>query len=251
MGFLVRYPVSLAIVLAAVAATAGVFVFARPQYRPEHGGVTITLPDRRPAADLSGSQGWVWPDGTPGWEPGYTVKDFNVSGLQPVEVQAAQLAAARNVLDASEVRVLVSLRTDRSGVLGILAAPTLYRTPVETCLAALFPGDAPVRWQCELADARVFLAAETTERGSLWLAGVARGDVYRVLLTRRGQEPQPLYERGKTWGQFEGSADGPATLEVYGRRGVVETIPLQLRPGGQRVYSTRAPSGVSDPGSIR
>jgi hypothetical protein len=41
--------------------------------------------------------------------------------------------------------------------------------------------------------------------------------------------------------------------ETTGRRGVVvvETIPLQLRPGGQRVYSTRAPSGVSDPGSIR
>ena len=48
MASRVRYPISIAIVLLAVAATAGVFVFARPEYRPSS-GVSITLPAKQPA----------------------------------------------------------------------------------------------------------------------------------------------------------------------------------------------------------
>jgi len=36
MAFALRHPLTLLVVLVAVAGTAGVFVFARPEYRPEH-----------------------------------------------------------------------------------------------------------------------------------------------------------------------------------------------------------------------
>lgn len=248
MGPLARYPAPVAIMLAALAATAGVFVFARPGYHP-HRGVTIALPAKPPAADAPGAAGWVWPDGTPGWQPGYTVKGFNVSGLQPVEVQAAQLAAARAGLDASGVRVLQSIRENRDGVLAIVAAPTLSQTPVGTCLGAILAGDAPVRWLCprDLADSRVLVAAATyawKEQGapasSLDLAGVARGDVSRVVLDVPGTSfgEQPIYTRGTTWGQFQAAVvvpHGVATLKIYGDHGLVQTLPVNVPPGRQRV----------------
>lgn len=252
MSSLARHPVSLAIVLVAVAATAGVFVFARPHYRP-HSGVSITLPAKQPAVDASGAAGWVWPGGTPGWEAGSQLKGFNLSGLQPVEIQTAQLAAARDILDADKVRVLDSLRPGKDGVLAILAAPTLYETPASTCLAAVLPGDAPVSWQCPgsaasngLGRSPVFVAAiglrwsgPTSTRTPLFLVGVARGDVYRVVLTVPGPVgSETLYRRGTTWGQFDAAVtdpDGTARLAVYGRRRLMETLALNVAPGQQRI----------------
>jgi hypothetical protein len=244
-----RHPISLAIVLLALAAATGVFVFARPEYRP-HSGVSITLPARRPADDASGAAGWVWPDGTPGWEAGYTLKGYNLSGVQPIEIQAAQLAAARDILDAGNVRVLDSLRPGKDGVLAIVAAPTLYRTPVRTCLAAVLPGSTPVQWLCpgsttsssDLARSPVLVAAALVDRSRgtpLYLVGVARGDVYRVVLRVPGSPVHVLYTRGTTWGQFDAAvadAHGTARLEIDGRRGRLETLTLDLAPGQQGVF---------------
>jgi hypothetical protein len=248
---LVRYPISTAIVALSLTAVAGIFVFARPQYRP-HTGTTITLPEKQPAADAVGAAGWVWPEGLPGWEPGYTIKDYNVSGLQPVEVQQAQLAAARQVLDASRVRVIASSRGSLNGVLAILAAPTMYQTPEKTCLAALLEGDAPVQWQCpgttpattDLSHSRVLVAAtsyETTAedgRNPLYMVGVARGDVYRVVLDAPGLAPRTIYTRGTNWGQFDAALTVPtanAELKIFGRQGLLQTVPFMIRPGQQRV----------------
>ncbi|HEY6149308.1 MAG TPA: hypothetical protein VIW19_02225 [Gaiellaceae bacterium] len=236
MALLARFPFAVAVVAVALAVSAGVFAFARPGYHP-HRGVTIKLAAKQPANDASGAAGWVWPGGTPGWEPGYTVKGYNVSGVQPVEVQAAQLAAARNGLDSNGVRVLVSTRADRNGVLAILAAPTLYETPAKTCLAAVLARDTPVTWDCELGGQHVLVAAERLRWNALYLVGVARGDVRRVVLAAPGQAPMQLYSRGTTWGQFDAAVTGArgAALKVYGRRGLVETLPLSLRAGRQRV----------------
>jgi len=249
----VRHPISLAIVLLAVAATGGVFVFGRPEYRPRS-GVSIKLPAKQPANDASGAAGWVWPDGTPGWEAGYTLKGFNVSGVQPIEIQAAQLAAARDILDASKVRVLDSLRPGKAGVLAILAAPTLYQTPTRTCVAAVLVGDVPVRWQCpgatpsanDLARSWVLVAATVLDRSArgvagnpLFLVGVARGDVYRVVLHVPGRPAETLYTRGTTWGQFDAPVTDPggtARLEIDGPRGPVETLTLSVPPGQQRIF---------------
>ena len=237
MALLARFPLSVAIVAVALTATAALFAFARPAYHEAH-GQTIKLPAKRPANDAAGAAGWVWPDGTPGWVPGYTVKGYNVSGLQPVEVQAAQLTAARNGLDSDGVRVLASTRADTHGVLAILAASTLDEAPVKTCLAAVLEDNAPVAWRCDLGRERVLVAARRYRWNSLYLVGIARGDVHRVVLRVPGRAANELYARGKTWGQFNAAVAGAkgAALEVYGPRGLVQTLPLRLRPGQQRVF---------------
>jgi len=233
----------------ALALMVGFFAFARPQYSAEtHENVKI--PRGLPAADESGAAGWVWPKGVPGWEPGQMLgrhHDFNVSGVQPVEVAGAQLAAARAGLDSNRVRVLVSSRAGRSGVLAILAAPALYETPARTCLATLLQGDAPVRWVCPgsssgLDRTRVLVAATTYAwpegKRPLYLVGVARGDVQRVVLAAPGLPTQTLYERGASWGQFQAAVtpkrDG-GTLRVYDKHGLAQTLSLRLEPGTQRV----------------
>jgi hypothetical protein len=238
--------VVLALALSGVAA---VFAFARPQYRDASPGETIKLPDRKPAVDAAGAAGWVWPDGVPGWRPEARFHGYNPSGLQSVELTEARLSAARSGLDADGVRVLASLRPNRRGVLAILAAPTLYQTPVETCLAAVLQS-GPVVWQCpgatnskdDLAGAHVLVAGaafrasgEPRGRRSLYLVGVARGDVSRVVLDGMGE----IYTRGKTWGEFDPALMVPAggtRLSVYGRDGLLETVAVRLAPGQQRVF---------------
>jgi hypothetical protein len=226
----IRYPLLL-VALAAAAA----FLFARP----EADDGTIRIPARSPAADAGGEAGWVWPDGTPGWPAGHEIESVNVSGVQPVELEAARLAAARSGLDADGVRVVTSMRGSANGVLAILAAPTQNQTPARTCLAPLLEGTAPVRWQCPGAS-RLLVAAKRYEWAStpLYLVGVVRGDVHRVVLAASGFQPETLYERGSTWGQFQaaiGLPRGEARLKLYDRKGLVETRTLDVRPGQQRV----------------
>lgn len=217
------------------------------------------LPAHRPAVDAAGAAGWVWPDGVPGWRPGQMIRGFPVSGVQPVEVAAAQLAAARAVLDAKKVRVLMSVRPNRrgGGVLAILAAPTLYQTPTRTCLAALLQGDAPVVWHCpgphELSHSHVLVAAAMLKPSPrirvgpgqhlFYLVGVARGDVDRVEETDDSGDtpanfPALLYERGATWGEFTFALGirRTALLFVYGHGELLETVRIDLRPGQQRVF---------------
>ena len=138
----------LVVVLAFMVCLSAIGYLAFPSPQRRQSGVTIKLPHRNPANDASGVAGWVWPDGVPGWTAGQTIKGFPVSVMQPVELQAAQLAAARAGLDSEAVRVITSTRGDRRGVLAILATHTMYSTPERTCLAALLREDAPVVWLC-------------------------------------------------------------------------------------------------------
>lgn len=72
----------------------------------------------------------------------------------------------------------------------------------------------------------------------VYLAGVARGDVYRIVLAGRGFAPMALYTRGTTWGQFTAvtpTPSRPSHLAVYGRHKLLQTIPLDLAPGTQRI----------------
>jgi hypothetical protein len=219
----------------------GYMAFPSPQRRQSG---TIKLPHRNPANDASGVAGWVWPDGVPGWTPGQTIKGFPVTFMQPVEVQAAQLAAARDALDSEAVRVVTSLRGDRHGVLAILATHTAYSTPARTCLAALLRGNAPVVWLCPavhtLSHQHVLIAAARLNwpggKDPLYFAGVARGDVRRVVLVD-GKDRQLLYTRGNSWGEFDDvQATSPgAHLLVYGHGHLLETVPLDVPVGQQRV----------------
>jgi hypothetical protein len=206
----------------------GYAVFPRASHA--HGGTSIRLPDRTPS-----NASWVWPGGDPGWTPGQTIKGFPVSGVQPVEVQAAQLAAARRVLDQN-VRVVVSLRADYSGALAILATHGLFEQPARTCLGAQLTGDVPVQWFCPgdksgFGSDHVLIAAKHFASG-FDFAGVARGDVTKIV-----QGSHAIYVRGKTWGEFEAtSATVPdAPLDVYVGTRRVETIPLDVPVGKQRI----------------
>jgi len=200
-----------------------------PQAPHRNDGTTIRPPDRSPS-----DARWQWPDGVPGWKPGQTIKGFDVSGLQPVELQAAELAAAHRLLDADGVRVVSSLRGDDSGPLAIVATRTLYATPAITCLGAVLTEDAPVTWLCpdELAGSHVLIAAKSFPGNGFDFAGVARGDVTRIVQGRH-----EIYVRGRTWGEFQAtSAIRPGMpLRVYVGHSLVETVPLDLAAGEQRV----------------
>jgi len=248
-----RHIIALGFVLLAVIATGSFFLFARPSYHPPGGGETIKIPLKSPAADASGAAGWVWPDRVPGWDAGQMLGDYPLSGVQPIEIQPAQLAAARQGLDASDVRVLSTIRGNRQGALMILAAPQADSSLPKTCLAAVLLGNAPIRWQCpadspslpnNIAHSRVLIAAASfawpgTNNHPIYLAGIARGDVYRVVLVGRRSRSMVLYQRGRNWGQFSAVTPTPSTpsyLAVYGRHNsLVQTIPLNIAPGTQRV----------------
>lgn len=264
MRLLAGHSLVVAICAVAFAVTAGVFVFARPAYRPVQQGESITIPDKQPAHEAAGRAGWVWPDGVPGWEAGYTIKGYPVSQIQAVETEPAQLEAAHMGLDAEKLRVLVAAHAmPGEGPLAIFAAPMLYESEHRACLAAALPRESPVTWLCpgaskpgpDIARSHVLVAAASYDWSSasipaqvvaLQLVGVARGDVYRVVLhfpTRANPKTlrdMPLYDRGKTWGQFQGAfvvprVAGVPELQVYGRKGLVETVQLDLKPGDERV----------------
>jgi hypothetical protein len=238
VGLVLRHRLATALVAVAVCATAGFFVVARPQYRPPHQGTSIRIPEKRPAADAAGRAGWVWPDGVPGWRPGETIKGFNISWIQPVEAQPAQLSAAHSGLDAEKLRVVDAEHLYPGwGPLAIFAAPTAYSTPPTTCLAVALPSSDRVDWRCDLAHT-LFLAGAVRRHGAFALVGVARGDVRRIVL-RAGGRSTAVYDRGTTWGQFEANimlkpADVPE-LRIYGDRGLMRTLRLGLGPDEQRV----------------
>jgi hypothetical protein len=249
MSWISRHLAAVAVVLFAVVATGGVFVFARPGYH-QRNGTTIKIPSKPPAADAAGAAGWVWSDGVPGWEAGQTIDGYTLAGVQPIEIEPAQLAAARQGLDASKVRVLSSIRGNRQGALMILAAPLYESSPPTTCLAAVLLGSSAINWQCpgapahDIAHSYVLIAAMSfawpgTPNHPTYLAGVARGDVQRVVLVARGFPPAELYRRGSTWGQFSAVTPvqtTPSHLAVYGRNHrLLQTISLNLAPGTQRV----------------
>lgn len=243
-----RTPVAVAAVLAGAGAVLYALAPLPHRERPE-GARTIVLPAKQPAADAPDAAGWVWPDDVPGFRAGDAEDTFNLSRVQPVELQAAQLAAARSGLDPDSVRVVSALRPGPQGLFGVLAAASNDTSGSDApCLAAILPGDAPVAWRCpgrarpteDLADSRVLAAAghyRFGDRHVLDVAGVARGDVTRIVADVPGFDaPWTIYERGRTWGQFEGSwgfspGRRPPRLLVYSHGRLVETVRLDLAAG--------------------
>jgi hypothetical protein len=132
-----------------------------------------------------------------------------------------------------------------SGPVAILAAPTIGRTPIETCLAVMLRGSAPVTWRCphDLLDAHV-LGAVVAARFStgvghpLFVLGVARADVARIVLVGGPAGSGPIYTRGTTWGQFEASTAPRKSVKllIYGDHGLLQKLTLGDPPGGQRIF---------------
>jgi hypothetical protein len=242
VSFVARHLLATAVVGVALVLMVGFFAIARPQYHPANVGEEIKVPPEHPA-----TAGWTWAEGTPGFKAGTMLgkhHDFNITGVQPVEVAAAQLSAAHALLDAEGIRVLESLRTDKSGPVAILAAPALEVTPTQTCLAVLLRGDVPVAWRCpeDLLGTQVLgaIIAGRAPPGAtvpLFVMGVASGDVQRIVVVAESFRTE-AYTRGTTWGQFSVSlpAAKSARLLVYGKRGLLEKLTLSVPPGGQRLF---------------
>lgn len=245
MSFVARHLLPTVVIGVAVALMVGFFAFARPQYHPASLGEEIKAPPEHPA-----TAGWTWADGTPGFRAGTMLgkhHDFNITGVQPVEIAAAQLAAAHSNLEADGVRVLDSIRTDKRGPVALLAAPTIGERPTRTCLAVMLRGSTPVTWRCpqDLAGSHVLGAVFPAMPSSgaahpLFVLGVASGDVQRIVLVSAPQGKATIYTRGTTWGQFEASTspttrDG-ARLLVYGDHGLLEQLRLSVPPRGERIF---------------
>ena len=71
----------------------------------------------------------------------------------------------------------------------------------------------------------------------VYLTGVARGDVSRIVLVGGVEPRQTIYTRAKTWGEFESAqATAPtARLLVFGNGRLLETVRLDIPAGQQRV----------------
>jgi hypothetical protein len=241
VSLVARHVLPTVVVGVAVVLMVGFFAFARPQYHPPNQGEQITVPPEHPAT------GWTWSEGTPGWKAGTMLgkhHDFNITGVQQVEVAAAQLAAAHALLDADGLRVLDSIRVDKRGPVAILAAPTTAETPTHTCVAVMLRGDAAVAWRCpqDLAGTHVLGAviAGRTAAGSLpplFVMGVASGDVQRIVVVA-GSFRTEAYTRGTTWGQFMAGLPPveSAQLFVYGDHGLLQKLTLSVPPSGQRLF---------------
>jgi hypothetical protein len=241
VSLLARHVLPTIVIGVAVVLMAGFFAFARPQYHPPNQGEQITVPPEHPAT------GWTWAEGTPGWKAGTMLgkhHDFNIAGVQPVEIAAAQLAAAHSVLDADGVRVLDSIRVDKRGPVAILAAPTTAETPTHTCVAVMLRGNVPVNWRCpqDLAGTHVLGAviaarAPSGSLPSLFVMGVASGDVKRIVVVAKAFKIE-AYTRGTTWGQFMASLPPVKSgqLLVYGDYGLLEKLTLSAPPSGQRLF---------------
>jgi hypothetical protein len=242
VSLVARHLLPTVVVGVAAVLLAGFFAFARPQYRPETHD-NIKVPPEHPAI-----AGWTWAEGTPGFKAGTMLgkhHDFNITGLQPVEIAAAQVSAAHSLLDADGVRVLDSIRTDERGPVAILAAPTVGETPTHTCLAVMLRGIAPVTWRCsqDLAHLHVLgaVVAANSSAGTehpIFVLGVAGGDVQRIVLVAAPFGSNTIYTRGTTWGQFGASASPThgAQLLVYSDRGLLEKLNLSVAPGAQRIF---------------
>ena len=217
-------------------------------------GGTVNIPQKQPARDTSGPPGWSWQKGTPGWRPGERIQGYPVAGARAKELVRARASAARAGVEGAGLRVVAAIRATR--LLAILAAPAAD-DPARTCLAAMLERNAKVEWLCpgrggrgsDLRNSPALIAAASFDwpgtpgtdknKHPLYLVGVARGDVRRIVLNAPGFESEQIYERGHTWGQFDAAwtvIDRSASLSIYGPSGLLEVVRLAVGPGKTRVF---------------
>jgi hypothetical protein len=103
VGLVSRHPAPVAVVAAALAATAVVFGFFRPQYHPkgEDSLVKVDWSLYPPA-----SSGWNWAGGQPGFRFGEHEEKWNFSEVQAAELAPARAAARRWGVAPPSVRLI-------------------------------------------------------------------------------------------------------------------------------------------------
>src|SRR5438552_16922367 len=98
---LLRYRLSTAIVLAALAATAAFFTLARPQYHDPFPGQQLDLSYAKPPVS-----GWRWPNGTPGFRFGQDEAAWNDAKVRHFDLASARSSASRCGAESVSIRVL-------------------------------------------------------------------------------------------------------------------------------------------------
>ena len=217
------------------------------------GGI-VNIPQKEPARDASGPAGWSWPEGTPGWRPGERIQGYPVAVARAKELVRARASAARSGIDGEGIRVIDAMRATK--LLAILAAPAADN-PARTCLAAVLGRNSKVDWLCpgrgargiDLGNSPALIAAASfdwpgasgtdKDKHPLYLVGVARGDIRRIVLSAPGLGSEQIYERGHTWGQFDAAwtvIDRSASLSIYGQSGLLELVRLAVGPGQTQVF---------------
>jgi len=243
MSLLARHPAPVAVVAAALAATALVFGFFRPEYRPEGEGGRVEVDwTRYPPA----SEGWTWAGGQPGFRFGQHEDEWNFSGVQGAELAPARAAARRWGVAPASVRLLDAIRLGPHDLSLVVAGTNAAN---HTCLGFVTPRE-PVEYFCPprlrpqsglvLAVSRTW-ATGGAVRHPAWLIGVSRGDVARVTVD---QPPDWNGEtvldtaNGSYWGTWVLSlADSgrPAEVKVYRTDGKVASETVGVRTQGGRI----------------
>jgi hypothetical protein len=251
-----QHRLAVAIVAVAVAATAGVFLFARPQYRPP-GSAMKAVP--MPSYVGPAVRGWVWARGLPGFRMGADMRAGNIFALNWANLSGLRIAAPAAGVDPQSLRVLGAARLRPDAPLYLLVAGRDARG--RTCIGAQ-PGPAAQRFFCpkELAGhvAVVNVGVEPSYNGHwpIYIDGVVSASVTRVTVTtaamtwtdmRSGKPvvhpagPEVVFRRSdKTWGTFE-SYDGQpvpwsARVDFYGAHGKLASLPLRFTRPGSYVF---------------
>jgi hypothetical protein len=244
-----RYPLSLAIVLGAVIATTGAFLFARPQYRPPHQSYVP------PAPGVAGPvRGWTWERPIPGFRFGHQEERWNLSQLRWADLAPVRYGARGAGADPQSLRVLDAARL-APGVrpYALVAA--------RGCVGVQLEGSARFFCGAELrSSVGVMLASARANYGrgwSIYIDGVVPAEVTRVTVTTAGSTstdarsgvpvvkpagPQDVWRRGwKTWGTFASYVTQPvpwnARVDFYGEHGLLATRELRFSHPGERVYA--------------
>jgi hypothetical protein len=243
---LLQHRLLIAIVTLALAVTAGVFLFARPEYRDPTPGKALVFPEAKAPA-----HGWSWEDKTPGFHFGEHNGEWNVSRLLPRE-----LGATPGLRNLGVLQVLRTSQTGRPQVL-LVGADASGRT----CLGIqLHRG--PVSSVCppELDRVVGVVVSEAEPHNAMFLMGISRADVTRVTVEALGQTyvdhtgPKPVvrpfgaqtvYTRASVswWGTFVQATAQPgpwhARVRFYGAHGRLASTDVRFRrPGDQFVLAT-------------
>jgi hypothetical protein len=239
-----RHPISSAVVLCAMAAITGVFLFARPQYHPANQGGLVKIDLTKYPAP---AEGWQWTDGQPGFRFGEEEDKWNISQVRPAELAPARAAAGRWGVSPGSVRLLDAIRL-APGDLSMIVAGT--DAADHTCIGFVRPSQAP-SFSCpgHLGPQSAFVLVTT--RGPFeadgrtvhptFLTGVARGDVTRIVVDQPPEWANAgVYDReqGSLWGTFELSLGDSRRIlvSVFREGGAVTRVPIEVtEPGDQLI----------------
>lgn len=245
MGLL-QHRLAIAIVAVAVFATAGIFAFARPEYRaPNHGGVSgeVKFPEA-----VGPSNGWRWTDPAPGFHLGEDGDTWNISLLKPREIPSgAGILASSRFSQNGHPQLIYSKR----GCIGIQQTTGMRRLlcPPDAEAVVLLYGGKP-------------FASRGETLYPLFVMGIARSDVVHITVNApretyvdargatpvvRKSGPQVVYDAKAHmwWGTFALSTSQPggwdAIVTVRNKRGRVTRLHAHLPHGGDGVYCVGGP----------